>query len=96
FAGQEPGTNTEIGESCKRNYGVTFPIMTKSEVNGKNENEVFKYLKTERPGLMGLKRIKWNFEKFLVDRNGNVVERWASISTPASMEETIKKHLAQK
>ncbi|KAJ1822698.1 Glutathione peroxidase 2 [Coemansia sp. RSA 2671] len=96
FAGQEPGTNTEIGESCKRNYGVTFPIMTKSEVNGKNENEVFKYLKTERPGLMGLKRIKWNFEKFLVDRNGNVVERWASISTPASMEETIKKYLAQK
>ncbi|KAJ2485756.1 Glutathione peroxidase 2 [Coemansia sp. RSA 2050] len=96
FAGQEPGTNSEIGESCKRNYGVTFPIMTKSDVNGKNENEVFKYLKAERPGLMGLKRIKWNFEKFLVDRDGNVVERWASISTPESMETTIEKYLAQK
>ncbi|KAJ2030267.1 Glutathione peroxidase 2 [Coemansia sp. RSA 922] len=95
FGEQEPGENSEIGASCKRNYGVTFPIMTKSDVNGKNENEVFKYLKAEKPGMLGLKRVKWNFEKFLVDRKGNVVERWASLSTPESMDAKIKEYLEQ-
>ncbi|KAJ1664163.1 Glutathione peroxidase 2, partial [Coemansia sp. RSA 25] len=95
FAGQEPGTDEEIGATCKRNYGVSFPIMTKSDVNGKNENEVYKYLKVEKPGLMGLQRVKWNFEKFLVNRKGDVVERWASTTTPQSIESTIEKYLAQ-
>ncbi|KAJ2747590.1 Glutathione peroxidase 2 [Coemansia sp. BCRC 34301] len=95
FAGQEPGSNEDIAAACKRNYGVTFPIMTKSDVNGDNENDVFKYLKAKKPGLLGIKRIKWNFEKFLVDKEGNVVERWASTTTPQSIESTIEKYLSQ-
>ncbi|KAJ2911265.1 Glutathione peroxidase 2 [Coemansia aciculifera] len=94
FAGQEPGTDEEIGAACKRNYGVEFPIMAKSDVNGKDENPVYKYLKNEKAGIMGLTRIKWNFEKFLVDRNGRVVERWASTTTPEKIEPVIEKYLA--
>ncbi|KAJ2001532.1 Glutathione peroxidase 2 [Coemansia thaxteri] len=95
FAGQEPGTDKEIQEFCSLTHGVKFPIMKKSDVNGAKENEVFKHIKKEKPGLLGFKVIKWNFEKFLVDRKGNIVERWASTSTPASMEKTIEKYLDQ-
>ncbi|PVV00010.1 hypothetical protein BB559_000194 [Furculomyces boomerangus] len=94
FGSQEPGTEEEIVSFCSMNYGVTFPIMEKSDVNGEKENEVYKYIKVEKPGLMGLKRIKWNFEKFLVDKNGKVVERYASTTKPSSIDSKIKELLA--
>ncbi|KAJ2700429.1 Glutathione peroxidase 2 [Coemansia sp. IMI 203386] len=96
FGKQEPGDADQIGNFCQINYGVTFPIMEKSDVNGDDENPVYKYLKVTKPGLMGLKRIKWNFEKFLVDRHGNVVQRWASTTTPQNIEATIKEYVEQK
>ncbi|KAJ1837421.1 Glutathione peroxidase 2, partial [Coemansia sp. RSA 2703] len=70
FAGQEPGTSEEIGEFCQKNYGVSFTMMEKSNVNGEKENPVYKYIKAAKPGFAGFKVIKWNFEKFLVDRHG--------------------------
>ncbi|KAG8861594.1 Glutathione peroxidase 2 [Serendipita sp. 411] len=95
FGGQEPGTDEEIADFCEINHGVTFPLMAKSEVNGDSTNEVYKWLKKEKSGLFGLSRIKWNFEKFLVDKNGHVVNRWASTTTPSSIESQIEKLLAQ-
>ena len=92
FGGQEPGGANEI-QACGLNYGVTFPIMEKIDVNGSNAHPIYEFLKSSKPGLMGIQMIKWNFEKFLIDKNGNVVERWASISTPESMESTILKFL---
>ncbi|KAJ1727849.1 Glutathione peroxidase 2 [Coemansia biformis] len=94
FAHQEPGDAGQIQEFCQKNYGVTFTIMEKSDVNGGKENEVYKYIKAERPGLLGLKRIKWNFEKFLVDRQGSVVGRWASTTDPKSITKDIEQALA--
>ncbi|HEY5310208.1 MAG TPA: glutathione peroxidase, partial [Casimicrobiaceae bacterium] len=70
FGAQEPGTEKEIAQFCELNYGVTFPMFAKVEVNGGNAAPVYKYLKAERPGLLGSEAIKWNFTKFLVDRNG--------------------------
>ncbi|CAE6440520.1 unnamed protein product [Rhizoctonia solani] len=93
FAGQEPGTDEEIVEFCQINHGVSFPLMKKSDVNGDNANEVYKYLKNQKSGLLGLTRIKWNFEKFLIDRQGNVVGRWASTTAPESLASEIEKHL---
>lgn len=75
------------------NYGVTFPVLGKIDVNGSNAAPVFEWLKSEKPGIMGLKRIKWNFEKFLVDSNGKVVGRWGSITKPESLEDTILKEV---
>ncbi|KAF9446608.1 glutathione peroxidase [Macrolepiota fuliginosa MF-IS2] len=93
FGGQEPGTDTEIHDFCSLNYGVTFPLMRKSDVNGDKTNEVYKWLKNEKAGLLGLTRIKWNFEKFLVDKNGKVVGRWASTTPPAAIEAEVEKIL---
>lgn len=93
FGGQEPGNDEEISSFCQLNHGVTFPLMKKSDVNGDNTNEVFKYLKSQKSGLLGMTRIKWNFEKFLVDRNGNVVQRWASTTSPDAIEAEIAKLL---
>ncbi|ORX91648.1 glutathione peroxidase [Basidiobolus meristosporus CBS 931.73] len=93
FGGQEPGNEEEISSFCELNFGVTFPLMEKSEVNGDHANPVFEYLKNQKSGLMGLKRIKWNFEKFLVDRNGEVVSRYASTTKPESLEKDIEKLL---
>ncbi|PIA17069.1 glutathione peroxidase [Coemansia reversa NRRL 1564] len=95
FGHQEPGSSEEIQEFCQKNYGVTFTIMEKSDVNGEKENEVFKFIKAARPGLLGMKRIKWNFEKFLIDRHGNVVNRWSSVTAPKDIEEDIEKTLSQ-
>jgi glutathione peroxidase len=92
FGGQEPGGANEI-QACGLNYGVTFPIMEKIDVNGSNAHPIYEFLKSSKPGLMGIQMIKWNFEKFLIDKNGNVVERWASVSTPESIEPTILKFL---
>ncbi|KZT07772.1 glutathione peroxidase [Laetiporus sulphureus 93-53] len=93
FGGQEPGDDAAIKEFCTLNHGVTFPLMKKSDVNGDNTNEVFKYLKSQKSGLLGLTRIKWNFEKFLVDRSGKVVGRWASTTSPDALDEEIAKLL---
>jgi glutathione peroxidase-family protein len=93
FAAQEPGTDEEIQEFCRVNHGVTFPIMRKVDVNGDDAAPLWKWLKSEKPGIMGLQMIKWNFEKFLVDPQGKVVDRWASTTTPASIGKTIFKKL---
>jgi len=91
FGGQEPADDSAIQEFCTINHGVTFPLMKKSDVNGDKTNEVYKWLKTEKSGLLGLTRIKWNFEKFLVDKNGKVVERWASVTTPEAIDAQVAK-----
>eukprot|EP01097_Dermamoeba_algensis_P007720 TRINITY_DN492_c0_g1_i1.p1 TRINITY_DN492_c0_g1~~TRINITY_DN492_c0_g1_i1.p1 ORF type:complete len:210 (-),score=39.74 TRINITY_DN492_c0_g1_i1:113-715(-) len=93
FGSQEPGSNDEIESFCSRTYSVTFPIMDKIEVNGDNVHPVYEYLKTAKPGILGLTRIKWNFEKFLVDQKGNVVDRWASTSSPEGIASSIEKLL---
>ncbi|KAJ7593328.1 glutathione peroxidase-like protein [Mycena floridula] len=93
FGGQEPLDDDGVAEFCTVNHGVTFPLMKKSEVNGDNTNEVFKWLKNEKSGLLGLSRIKWNFEKFLVDKEGRVVNRWASTTTPSAIESEVEKIL---
>ncbi|RPA88258.1 glutathione peroxidase [Ascobolus immersus RN42] len=95
FGGQEPGEDSDIQSFCSLNYGVSFPVLGKVEVNGDNASPVWEFLKNKKSGLLGLKRIKWNFEKFLVSKDGEVVERWASTSTPASLESAIEKELAK-
>jgi len=91
FGGQEPGTDEEIATFCVVNHGVTFPLMKKSDVNGDKTNEVFKWLKNEKAGILGLARIKWNFEKFLVNKEGVVVNRWASTTTPEAIDAEVAK-----
>ncbi|KAJ7446922.1 glutathione peroxidase-like protein [Mycena galericulata] len=91
FGGQEPGTDEEIANFCVVNHGVTFPLMKKSDVNGDNTNEVFKWLKAEKSGILGLARIKWNFEKFLVNDKGQVEQRWASTTTPDAIDAQVAK-----
>ncbi|KAK3494085.1 thioredoxin-like protein [Neurospora crassa] len=95
FGGQEPGTEEEIQSFCQLNYGVSFPIMKKVEVNGDNADPLYEWMKNEKPGLMGLKRIKWNFEKFLIGKDGKVKGRWASTTKPESLKEAILKELGE-
>lgn len=89
FAKQELNSNDEIQEFCQLNYGVTFKVFDKINVNGKNAHPLYKYLKKEKSGIFG-GSIKWNFTKFLIDKNGNVVERYAPTDSPLKMEEKIK------
>ncbi|KAL3435829.1 thioredoxin-like protein [Aspergillus tetrazonus] len=89
FGGQDPGSNDQIQEFCQLNYGVTFPVLGKTEVNGDNANPLWTWLKESQPGLLGLKRIKWNFEKFLISADGKVVGRWASTTKPEGLESRI-------
>ncbi len=96
FGSQEPGTDDEIQNFCQVNYGVTFPIMHKIDVNGDKADPLYEWLKAEKPGLMGLKRIKWNFEKFLVGRDGQVKGRWASTTKPEALEKPILDELDKK
>ncbi|KAF2201573.1 glutathione peroxidase 1 [Delitschia confertaspora ATCC 74209] len=96
FGSQDPGTNDQIQEFCQLNYGVTFPVLGKVDVNGDKAEPLFEWLKNEKPGLMGLKRVKWNFEKFLVGRDGKVKGRWASTTKPESLRGEIEKALAAK
>lgn len=96
FRSQEPLDDNGIQEFCQVNYGVTFPIMQKTEVNGDNTNPLWAWLKEEKPGLMGMRRIKWNFEKFLVGRDGKVRERWASTTKPESLEKYVQEELDKK
>lgn len=93
FGSQDPGSNDEILEFCQVNYGVTFPILGKTEVNGNNAEPVFEWMKAEKPGIMGLKRVKWNFEKFLIGRDGQVKSRWASTTAPQSIKAAIEEEL---
>ena len=93
FGAQEPGSEAQIEQFCEVNYGVTFPMFAKIDVNGDNAAPLYKYLKKEKPGLMGSEAIKWNFTKFLVDRDGKVVERYAPNAEPASIAPDIQKLL---
>ena len=88
FGNQEPGTAKEIEEGCLVNYGVSFPMFVKIEVNGENAHPVYKYLKKELPGVLG-GRIKWNFTKFLIDRDGKPIKRFAPITKPEKIEGDI-------
>lgn len=89
FGGQEPGTNDDIQSFCQVNYGVSFPIMGKIDVNGDSAADVYKWLKKEKPGIMGIQMIKWNFEKFLIGRDGTIKGRWASTTKPETLEKPI-------
>lgn len=92
FGNQEPGTEKEISEGCLINYGVSFPMFSKIEVNGINAHPIYKFLKDKLPGFLG-KRIKWNFAKFLIDRNGTAVKRFSSSTVPEKLIMDIEKLL---
>lgn len=94
FLHQEPGSSDEIAQFCSVNYGVTFPVLGKIDVNGPNEDPVYTFLKSKKSGFFGLlTRVKWNFEKFLVDKDGNVVKRYGSTTSPESIKSDIEKLL---
>jgi glutathione peroxidase len=93
FGGQEQGSADEIAEFCKVNFGVTFPLMAKVDVNGDKASPLFDWMKKEAKGLMGSTSIKWNFTKFLIDREGNVVKRYGPQDTPAAIAKDIAKLL---
>jgi glutathione peroxidase len=90
FGAQDSGSNGEIAEFCQLNYGVSFPMMEKIDVNGSGAHPLFQWLSAEAPGLLGSKAIKWNFTKFLVDKDGNVTKRYAPTDTPESMAKDIE------
>lgn len=90
FGSQEPGDMTEIQNFCSLTYDVTFPLFAKINVNGNDAAPLFQYLKSAAPGLLGSEAIKWNFTKFLVDREGNVVERYAPTTTPESLVSAVE------
>lgn len=90
FGQQEKGDNQSIDSFCQLNYGVSFPMFAKIDVNGENAHPVFNYLKSEAPGVLGTKSIKWNFTKFLIDHNGRVIKRFAPLTPPEKIEQTIK------
>ncbi|NII54893.1 glutathione peroxidase [Luteibacter sp. SG786] len=91
FGHQEPGDEKEIRDFCSLTYGVTFPMFAKIDVNGENAHPLYRWLKSEKKGLLGTEGIKWNFTKFLIDREGHVVERYAPTETP----EKIARHLPE-
>ena len=93
FGAQEPGTEKEIAEFCELNFGVTFPMFAKVDVNGEKASPLYRHLKSAKKGLLGSEAIKWNFTKFLVDREGNVVERYAPKTEPKDLEDDVKKLL---
>ncbi len=90
FMNQEPGGADEIQQFCQVNYGVTFPMFDKIDVNGDKAHPLFEYLKKEAPGTLGVKAVKWNFTKFLVDRQGRVIERYAPSVEPAEIAPAIE------
>ncbi|MBF6632343.1 MAG: glutathione peroxidase [Comamonas sp.] len=95
FGQQDKGSNTEIGSFCQRNYGVAFPMMAKVEVNGSQAHPLFAWLKAQAPGLLGTQMVKWNFTKFLIARDGQVIQRYAPNTAPASIASDIEAALAQ-
>ena len=95
FAGQEPGTNKEIQNFCKLNFGISFPLFEKIEVNGDNTHPIYLFLKSEATGFLGTEGIKWNFTKFLIDKEGNVIDRYGSSTKPKKIATDIEKLLAK-
>jgi glutathione peroxidase len=93
FGAQEPGSEGEIAQFCETQFGVSFPMFAKVDVNGDDAHPLFQWLREEAPGLLGSKAIKWNFTKFLVDRDGRVVERFAPTAAPADLAPAIEKLL---
>jgi glutathione peroxidase len=93
FGAQEPGSEAQIGEFCQKNYGVSFPIFAKIDVNGPHAHPLYQYLRSEKAGLLGTEAIKWNFTKFLVNRSGQVVDRFAPRTDPADLAPHIEKLL---
>jgi glutathione peroxidase len=94
FAGQDPGSNDQIQEFCQLNYGVKFPMFGKIDVNGSNAHPLFKFLTSEKPGILGIEAIKWNFTKFLIDKDGNPVKRYAPSTKPEEITPDIEKLLS--
>jgi glutathione peroxidase len=90
FGGQEPGTADEIESFCQINFGVTFPLMAKIDVNGANATPLYDWLKAEAPGVLGTRGVKWNFTKFLIDRSGKVVSRFAPTDKPEKLKADIE------
>lgn len=95
FGAQEPGTEAEIGAFCEKNYGVTFPLFAKIDVNGEATHPLFRYLKQAAPGLLGTEAIKWNFTKFLVRKDGTVYKRYGSMTEPKDIAGDIARLLAE-
>ena len=93
FGHQEPGDEAEIRSFCSLNYDVDFPLFAKIDVNGANAHPLYRYLKREAKGLLGSETIKWNFTKFLVDKDGEVVRRYAPTDTPESIDKDVAKLL---
>ncbi len=94
FGAQDSGSNDEIAEFCQLNYGVSFPMMEKINVNGSGAHPLYQWLTAEAPGLLGSKAIKWNFTKFLIGKDGAVIKRYAPTDTPAGMAKDIEAALA--
>ena len=94
FGSQDPGANGDIAEFCQLNYGVSFPMMSKVDVNGPQAHPLYKWLSAEAPGLLGSKSIKWNFTKFLVGKDGQVIRRYAPLDKPADLAKDIETALA--
>ena len=94
FGNQDPASNDEIGAFCQRNYGVSFPMMAKVDVNGPQAHPLWQWLTAQAPGVLGSKAIKWNFTKFLVGRDGQVIRRYAPTDTPESIAADIEAALA--
>ena len=94
FGAQDSGSNSEIAGFCQLNYGVSFPMMAKIDVNGSSAHPLYQWLCQEAPGLLGSKAIKWNFTKFLVGKDGAVIQRYAPTDTPQSLAQDIEKALA--
>ena len=94
FGAQDPGQDSDIASFCQRNYGVSFPMMAKIDVNGRAAHPLYQWLSAEAPGLLGSKAIKWNFTKFLVGKGGQVIKRYAPLDKPASMARDIEAALA--
>ncbi len=90
FASQDKGSNEEIATFCQRNYGVSFPMMSKIDVNGAQAHPLYQWLSAQAPGLLGSKTIKWNFTKFLVDKNGQVIKRYAPQDAPEKLAKDIE------
>jgi glutathione peroxidase len=96
FGKQEPGTPDEISSFCQKNYGVSFPMFAKVDVNGKRAHPLFDWLKSEAPGLLGTTMIKWNFTKFLISPDGKAVHRYGSSTKPREIESDIRRYISSK
>lgn len=90
FGSQEPGSDSEIQSFCKMNFGVSFPVLSKVDVNGSNASPIYQFLKSEAPGILGTEAIKWNFTKFLVGKDGKVIQRYAPNTEPKDLEKDIE------